>query len=70
METWRRSRVKKRMHELDDIYLDEVIEDLRANEGRMFRRLLNRLRWADHPEAKTLLNSLLTHPDLRDLVPH
>jgi hypothetical protein len=58
------------MGEADEIYLDGIIEDLRANEGRMFRRLLTRLRWDDHPEAKALLNTLLTHPDLRDLVPN
>ena len=58
------------MHEAYEISVDEVIEDLRADEGSLFRRLLTRLRWIDHPEAKALLNSLLTHPDLRDLVPH
>ena len=58
------------MGEADQICLEEVIEDLRANEGRIFRRLLTRLRWEDHPDAKALLNTLMTHPDLRDLVPH
>ena len=58
------------MSEAEEIYLNEVIQDLRADEGKLFRRLLNRLRWVDHPEAKALLDSLMTHPDLRDLVPH
>ena len=58
------------MGEADQICLEEVIEDLRANEGRIFRRLLTQLRWEDHPDAKALLNTLMTHPDLRDLVPH
>lgn len=58
------------MREEDHISVEEAIEDLRANEGRLFRRLLNRLRWVDHPDAKDLLNTLMTHPDLRDLVPH
>jgi hypothetical protein len=66
----RSSRTGILMHEAYEISVEEVIEDLRANEGRMFRRLLNRLRWADHPEAKALLHTLMTHPDLRDLVPH
>lgn len=58
------------VREEDHISVEEAIEDLRANEGRLFRRLLNRLRWVDHPDAKDLLNTLMTHPDLRDLVPH
>ena len=58
------------MGEADEICLDDIIKDLRANEGRMFRLVLTRLRWEDHPDAKVLLNTLITHPDLRDLVPH
>jgi hypothetical protein len=58
------------MGEADDMCPEEIIEDLRANEGRMFRRLLTRLRAEDHPEATALLNTLIAHPELRDLVPH
>jgi hypothetical protein len=46
-------------------FLEELIDELRANEGRLLRRLLTRLRVADHPEAKALFNTLVTHPDLR-----
>jgi hypothetical protein len=44
------------MSEADEngICLEEIIEDLRANEGLMFRRLLIRLQWEDHPDAKIL----------------
>jgi hypothetical protein len=56
--------------EVQDGFLEELIDELRANEGRMLRRLLIRLRVADHPEAKALFDTLITHPDLRDLVPH
>ena len=49
---------------------EELIDELRANEGRLLRRLLMRLRVEDHPGAKALFHTLITHPDLRDLVPH
>jgi hypothetical protein len=58
------------MGEADQTFFDEIIEDLRADEGRLLRRLLTRLRADEHPEAKALLVSLIIHPDLRDLVPH
>ena len=54
----------------NEIRLEEIIEDLRANEGLMFRRLLTRLQWEDHPDAKVLLHTLMTHPALHDLIPH
>jgi hypothetical protein len=56
--------------EAQDGFLEEIIEELRANEGKMLRRLLIRLRTEEHPEAKALFHTLVTHPDLRDLVPH
>jgi hypothetical protein len=56
--------------EADDRFLEEIIEDLRADEGSLFRRLIIRLRTEEHPEARALFHTLVTHPDLRDLVPH
>ena len=54
----------------NEMRLEELIEDLPANEGRMFRRLLTRLQREDHPDAKVLLHTLMTHSALRDLIPH
>ena len=54
----------------DEMFLDTFIDELRANEGAMFRRLLDRLRMEDHPDAESLFSLLVTHPLLRDLVPH
>ena len=56
--------------EVHNGFLEELIDELRANEGRLLRRLLIRLRAEDQPEAKALFHTLVTHPDLRDLVPH
>ncbi len=53
-----------------DMFLGTIIEELRAKDGAMFRRLLKKLREDDHPEAEFLFASLVTHPLLRDLVPH
>jgi hypothetical protein len=58
------------MDEEAEEFLGELIDELRANEGRLLRRLLIRLQVANHPEAKALFNTLVTHPDLRDLVPN
>jgi hypothetical protein len=51
-------------------YLETIVEELRANEGLKFRRLLSRLREDPHPDAALLVEKLKTHPELRDLVPH
>lgn len=53
-----------------EMSLGTIIEELRAQDGAMFRHLLKRLREEDHPEADSLFATLVTHPLLRDLVPH
>jgi hypothetical protein len=53
-----------------EMFLGTIIEELSAQDGAMFRCLLKRLREEDHPEAKSLFATLVTHPLLRDLVPH
>jgi hypothetical protein len=53
-----------------EMFLGTVIEELSAQDGALFRRLLKRLRKEDHHEAESLFARLVTHPLLRDLVPH
>ncbi len=58
------------MSDDDETFLESIIDDLRTNEGEMYRRLLRRLRHETNPEAKALVETLLTHPRLRDLSLH
>jgi hypothetical protein len=53
-----------------EMFLGTIIEELSAQDGAMFRRLVKRLREEDHPEAESLFATLVTHPLLRDLVPY
>jgi hypothetical protein len=53
-----------------EMFLGTIIEELSAQDGAMFRRLVKRPREEDHPEAESLFATLVTHPLLRDLVPH
>jgi hypothetical protein len=46
--------------------LREVIDALRANNGRLLRLLLKRLSNNPRPEDKELVDMIVHHPQLRD----
>jgi hypothetical protein len=48
--------------------LREVIEALRANNGKLLRRLLKKL--GNDADSRTLADLLVHHPNLKDLVGH
>jgi hypothetical protein len=48
--------------------LREVIDALRANNGRLLRLLVKRLSTDPRPEAKELVETIVHHPQLRDLL--
>jgi hypothetical protein len=48
--------------------LREVIEALRADNGKLLRGLLKKL--GNDPETRTLADLLVHHPNLKDLVGH
>ena len=50
--------------------LREVIDALRADNGRLLRLLIKRLSNDDRPEAKELVETIVHHPRLRDLLGH
>ena len=50
--------------------LREVIDALRANNGRRLRLLIKRLSDSPRPEAKKLVETIVHHPQLRDLLGH
>jgi len=50
--------------------LREVIDALRADDGRLLRLLIKRLSNDDRPEAKELVETIVHHPQLRDLLGH
>jgi hypothetical protein len=54
----------------DDPFLNDIIAELRGNEGEMLRRLLKALCDKEDPEAKDLYVTLIQHPELYDLVPN
>ena len=69
------SRLKKPTYAVatdsDDIkQLREVIDALRANNGRLLRLLIKRLSDSPRPEAKKLVETIVHHPQLRDLLGH
>jgi hypothetical protein len=43
---------------------------LRANNGRLLRLLIKRLSSDPRPEAKELVETIVHHPQLRDLLGH
>lgn len=53
-----------------EIYLEDVIDSLRANEGTLFRAVLKKLLNDDSPDSTRLAEVLLQHPDLRHLIAH
>ena len=52
----------------DDAVLKAILEVLRADNGARLRSLLSSL--GDDEMSQRLRRVLLTHPNLRDLVPH
>ena len=50
--------------------LRELIEALRANNGRMLRQLISNLNDDPRPEYQLLLRTIVHHPQLKDLVGH
>ena len=50
--------------------LREIIDALRANNGRLLRLLIKRLSNDPRPEAKELVETIVHHPQLRDLLGH
>jgi hypothetical protein len=58
------------MSDEQEIYLEDIIDSLRANEGRLFRAILKRLLNDDSPDSTHVAESLMQHPDLRHLIAH
>jgi hypothetical protein len=54
----------------DDVNLSDLIAELRKNDGKMLRRLLQLLREKDDIDSKDLYVKLVRHPELYDLVPN
>ena len=58
------------MFDEQEIYLEDVIDSLRANEGTLFRAVLKKLLNDDSPDSTRLAEALVQHPDLRHLIAH
>ena len=58
------------MFDEQEIYLEDIIDSLRANEGTLFRAVLKKLLNDDSPDLTFLVEVLLQHPDLRHLIAH
>ena len=50
--------------------LRSLIDALRDDDGRLFRAILRRLKQEDRAHSLLLAEALVSHPNLRDLVPH
>ena len=50
--------------------LSTIIDALRDDDGRLFRAILRRLKQEDRANSLLLAEALVSHPNLRDLVPH
>ena len=58
------------MFDEQEIYLEDIIDTLSANEGKLFRAVVKKLLNDDLPDSKRVAESLMQHPDLRDLIAH
>ena len=58
------------MFDEQEVYLEDIIDALRANEGKLFRAVVKKLLNDDLPDSKRVAESLMQHPDLRDLIAH
>ena len=58
------------MFDEQHLNLEDIIEALRADEGRFFRALMKKLRNDDSADATLLAEALAQHPDLRHLIAH
>lgn len=58
------------MTDEDERYLRAILDALRADDGKSLRALLKSLSKSDEPDAKDLAQVLISHPSLRDLIPH
>jgi hypothetical protein len=50
--------------------LSAIIDALRDDDGRLLRAILRRLKQEDRADSILLAEALVSHPNLRDLVPH
>jgi hypothetical protein len=53
-----------------DTEIQEIIDALRADHGRLFRALLRKLRNDESADSRELAEALSRHPDLRDFIVH
>ena len=58
------------MFDEQEIYLEDIIDSLRANEGTLFRAVLKKLLNDDSGDSTRIAESLMQHPDLRHLIAH
>jgi hypothetical protein len=61
---------EKAVTDEDERYLRAILDALRADDGKSLRALLKSLSKSDEPDAKDLAQVLISHPSLRDLIPH
>jgi coproporphyrinogen III oxidase-like Fe-S oxidoreductase len=58
------------MFDEQEIYLEDIIDALRANEGKLFRAVVKKLLNDDSADSTRVAESLMQHPDLRHLIAH
>ena len=58
------------MFDEQEVYLEDIIDALRANEGKLFRAVVKKLLNDDSPDSTRVAESLMQHPDLRHLIAH
>jgi hypothetical protein len=58
------------MFDEQEVYLEDIIDSLRANEGKLFRAVVKKLLNDDSPDSTRLAEALVQHPDLRHLIAH
>jgi hypothetical protein len=54
----------------EEAALMQLIEVLRACDGTIYRAAVRGFAMSDDPQAKTVHDLLVHHPNLRDLLPH